>query len=127
MTPPRTPDGRYLVIDGRAGPRLWRASDPALADADRQRLVDALMRARRAVRAARGDPDRLTEARAAVDCAKRGLGERGPPWWSDGAPDFNRRLIRNTPYHPWWEERQSFAQPGDAGSIDARNSAALDR
>ncbi len=28
--PLRTPDGRYLVINGSAGPRLWRASNPTL-------------------------------------------------------------------------------------------------
>jgi len=30
------------------------------------------------------------------------LGERGMPWWSDGAPDYNRRLARNTPYRDWF-------------------------
>ena len=23
---------------------------------------------------------------------------RGPVWWEDGAPDYNRRLLKNTPY-----------------------------
>ena len=40
-------------------------------------------------------------ARRRVDDAKRGLGERGPPWWQDGAPDFNRRMVANTPYAEW--------------------------
>ena len=101
--PPRTPDGRYLVVAGKAGPRLWRASNPALDDAERQQWVDRLMDARRAVRAARGDPAQLREARQAVDAAKRALGERGPVWWTDGAPDLNRTLIRNSPYAEWWE------------------------
>ncbi len=65
-------------------------------------LVAGLMAARRAVRAARGDPAALATARAAVDAAKRGLGERGPVWWDDGAPDYNRHLARNTPYSGWW-------------------------
>ena len=30
------------------------------------------------------------------------LGERGPVWWDDGAPDYNRRLVRNTPYLEWF-------------------------
>jgi hypothetical protein len=30
------------------------------------------------------------------------LGERGPVWWTDGAPDFNRRMARNTPYADWF-------------------------
>lgn len=33
---------------------------------------------------------------------KRQLGERGPLWWEDGAPDFNRYLARNTPYADWY-------------------------
>jgi hypothetical protein len=107
MTPPLTPDRRYLVIEGRAGPRLWRAANPALPEDERQRWVDALMDARRRVKAARDDAAALAAARAAVDQAKRKLGERGPPWWSDGAPDFNRRLVRNTPYRDWWATRST--------------------
>src|SRR3546814_5538371 len=42
----RTPDGHYLIIDGRR----WRASDPGIPDTLRQELVDELMSARRAVR-----------------------------------------------------------------------------
>ncbi|NHZ89888.1 hypothetical protein F2P45_12815 [Massilia sp. CCM 8733] len=30
------------------------------------------------------------------------LGERGPVWWTDGAPDFNRRMAANTPYAAWY-------------------------
>ena len=101
MQHPVTPDGRYFVVRGR----LWRCSDPSLPDADRQRHVDDLMRARSAVgRALRaGDADALADARRAVDAAKTALGERGAPWWRDGAPDYNRRLARNTPYRDWFE------------------------
>lgn len=81
--------------------RLWRASNPGLPPAERERLVKDLMAARRAVRDAAGNPDRLQEARAAVDAAKVALGERGPAWWTDGAPDLNRKLARNTPYANW--------------------------
>jgi hypothetical protein len=104
--PPRTPDGRYLVIAGKAGPRLWRASNPLLPEAERHKLVQELMDGRRQVRAAKGDPAGLAAARARVDAAKRALGERGPVWWRDGAPDLNRRLIRNTPYRDWWENAE---------------------
>lgn len=45
---------------------------------------------------------RRTRDRAAVDAAKRALGERGEPWWSDGAPDWNRHLAKNTPYAEWF-------------------------
>lgn len=97
---PVTPDGRYFVVRGR----LWRRSDPTLSDARRQALVDALMTARRAVRRAKRDEDGAAEraAREAVDAAKRALGERGPVWWQDGAPDLNRRLVRNTVYADWF-------------------------
>lgn len=95
---PRTPDGRYFVVRGR----LWRTSNPHLPPAERMRLVHALMAARRAVRDARGDPEATRAARAGVDAAKRALGERGPPWWTDGAPDWNRRMAKNTPYAAWW-------------------------
>ncbi|MFP5077850.1 hypothetical protein ACLE20_11135 [Rhizobium sp. YIM 134829] len=94
---PRTPDGRYFLVKGR----LWRLSDPRLPEEERQRLVRGLMAARRAVRAAKGDPERLAAARRAVDAAKRGLGERGPVWWEDGAPDYNRHMAANTPYAAW--------------------------
>lgn len=97
---PRTPDGRYFVVRGR----LWRLADPRLPDADRERLVSALMTARRQVAAARRgqDPEAERHARAEVDSAKRGLGERGPVWWSDGAADLNRHMARTTPYADWF-------------------------
>ena len=96
---PRTPDGRYFVVHGR----LWRLSNPALDPGDREALVKALMAARRAVYARRGDAAAVAEARTRVDAAKRALGERGPPWWSDGAPDYNRRMAVHTPYAEWFE------------------------
>jgi len=94
---PRTPDGRYFVVRGR----LWRTSNLALDPEHRKRPVHALMAARRAVRAARADPDALKRARVAVDAAKIALGERGPVWWRDGAPDYNRQLVAATPYAGW--------------------------
>ena len=95
---PRTPDRRYFVVRGR----LWRLSDPGLDPQERARLVHALMDARRAVRDAKGDPAAVMQARARVDAAKRGLGERGPVWWTDGAPDLNRRMVAGTVYAGWW-------------------------
>lgn len=79
-------------------------SDPSLDPAQRDRLVKELMAARRAVGVARraGDTDAETEAHAAVDQAKHGLGERGPVWWADGAPDLNRHMARTTPYAEWF-------------------------
>ena len=98
--PPVTPDGRYFVVRGR----LWRMSNPALHPEVRGALVSGLMRARRAVRDAKAGRGDLTAARAAVDGAKHALGERGAPWWTDGAPDYNRRMAANTPYAGWFAE-----------------------
>lgn len=100
-TPLRTPDGRYLVVRGR----LWRASNPHLSEEQRQVLVDELMAARNAVRLALSGKDetKLRGARQRVQTAKVGLGERGPVWWSDGTPDYNRHLAKNTPYREWFE------------------------
>jgi len=97
---PSTPDGRYFVVKGR----LWRTSNPDLAPDLRQELVDRLMTARRQVGIAlrAGDKEAERRARAAVDEAKQALGERGPVWWLDGAPDFNRRMVKNTPYAGWY-------------------------
>ena len=97
---PDTPDGRYFIVRGR----LWRTSNPALDPTVRQQLVDALMRARRQVGVAKRAGDSAAEhaARAEVNAAKRGLGERGPVWWTDGAPDLNRKMVVNTPYANWY-------------------------
>ena len=90
--PPLTPDRRYIVVRGR----LWRAANPHLSAAKRDELTKELMAARRLVRT---DP---AAARPRVDAAKRALGERGPVWWDDGAPDLNRHLAKNTPYAEWY-------------------------
>lgn len=60
------------------------------------------MSARRAVRDAKGDPDAMAKARHLVDVAKVALGERGAPWWKDGAQDYNRHMAKNTPYALWF-------------------------
>lgn len=49
-----------------------------------------------------GDAQAEREAHGSVDIAKRNLGERGPVWWTDGTPDYNRHLARNTPYGEWF-------------------------
>jgi hypothetical protein len=98
-----TPDGRYLIVRDR----LWRTANPGLGDQEKQRLVNELMDARRAVKAAKasGDANALATARRTVDSAKRALGERGPAWWTDGEPDWNRHLVKNTPYAGWFNQR----------------------
>lgn len=102
-----TPDGRYLIVRER----LWRAANPALSSEDRARWTKALMAARREVgRAGRaGEPAAVARARARVDRAKRALGERGPVWWTDGARDYNRHLVHNTPYAEWYGDAVRFA------------------
>jgi len=84
--------------------RLWRRSNPALSDERHAELVSDLMDARRIVGSAGriGDTDAVTAARARVHAAKVALGERGPVWWDDGAPDLNRHMARNTPYAEWF-------------------------
>jgi hypothetical protein len=98
-----TPDRRYVIVDGR----LWRASNPDLSAAQRHDLVTELMSARRAVYAAQKARNlkAVQDARRRVDAAKVGLGERGPVWWNDGAPDLNRRMVGNTPYAAWYARR----------------------
>jgi hypothetical protein len=98
--PRMTPDGRYIVVRGR----LWRRSNPHLDASERQSLVDTLMQARRSVQKAlrSGDDVELRLARLQVQAAKVALGERGPVWWTDGSPDLNRRMARNTGYAEWY-------------------------
>ena len=109
-TPETTPDGRYIIVRGR----LWRTSNPALSEDQRESLVKRLMDARRAVAAARrvNDPAAEKQARGKVHAAKVELGERGPVWWSDGAPDYNRHLLKNTPY----ADAAKAAAPADSDS-----------
>lgn len=103
--PLTTPDGRYLVVRGR----LWRTSDPRLDPARREALVHELMDVRRAKKDVRDDPASAdyAAARERVDAAKRGLGERGPVWWTDGAPDYSRKLARDTPYAEWFARQDA--------------------
>ena len=104
MKHPLTPDKRYLVVRGR----LWRAANPALPPEVRKACVERLMTARRAVRDAlqSGDEEALARARTEVDHAKVALGERGPVWWTDGAPDLNRQAVKNSPYLDWLERQK---------------------
>lgn len=100
--PPHTPDGRYFVVRGR----LWRCSNPHLDPGVRHHLVQQLMQARRAKGVALRSHNAAARelARQAVDDAKIALGERGPVWWTDGSPDYNRHLAKNTPYAEWFAQ-----------------------
>jgi hypothetical protein len=97
-----TPDGRYFVVRGR----LWRRMNPELPAERRETLVRELMSARRAVKAAQSaGAEQLALARKAVDNAKIALGERGPVWWTDGAPDLNRHKVKDSPYAEWYQSQ----------------------
>lgn len=82
--PDLTPDGRYLVVNGRR----WRATDPAIPEERRDELTRNLMAWRREVRRAQGTEDEAA-VRAGVHAAKVALGERGTPWWEQS--DAERR------------------------------------
>ncbi|MFG2310513.1 hypothetical protein ACGFS9_17840 [Streptomyces sp. NPDC048566] len=86
-SPDRTPDGRFVIVDGRR----WRATDPDIPEEAAARLRSHLMAARRAVGAARraADPEAERAARARVHQAKVALGERGTLWWEQS--DAERR------------------------------------
>lgn len=119
-----TPDGRYLIVRGR----LWRTTNPTLPPDERARLTASLMAARRGVAAARraDDAAALRAARAAVQAAKIALGERGPVWWTDGTPDLNRRLVKNTPYAAWYERTIRDGAEGDGGQTRERSPEPVD-
>lgn len=82
--PERTPDGRYVVIDGRR----WRATDPDIPDERAAELRKVLMAWRREVRRTKGT-DEERASRDGVQAAKVALGERGTPWWEQ--TDAERR------------------------------------
>ncbi|WUH57585.1 hypothetical protein OG432_34645 [Streptomyces sp. NBC_00442] len=88
-SPEHTPDGHFVVIDGRK----WRATDPILPENIASQLRKHLMAARRSVRAAlsRGDDAAVRNARRRVQRAKVALGERGTPWWEQSADERRRR------------------------------------
>lgn len=105
--PELTPDGRYLVVDGRR----WRATDPAIPEPLRKELVAELMAARRDVRT---DPE---TARPRVQDAKVALGERGDPWWEPTPEGQRVRLaatIRTLLRH---RDPESTICPSDAARV----------
>lgn len=84
-----TPDGRYVVVDGRR----WRATDPLLPEDLAAALRRRLMAARRDVGAAlrAGDAEAERAARDRVHRAKTALGERGTPWWEQSDDERRQR------------------------------------
>ncbi len=93
---PHTPDGRYLVSKGI----LKRCTNPKLDDNTRRKAIKKMMQAR------------MSKDKPTVLEAKITLGESGPVWWDDGAPDYSGKIPTETPYLQWWnsltdEERQA--------------------
>ena len=82
-----TADGRWIVVDGRR----WRTADPSLPEDVRARLLHHLGVGRSGVRAARGDDAAVAAARARVQLAKTGLGERGTAWWEQSQDERQAR------------------------------------
>jgi len=91
-------------------------ANPNLAAAKKAALVNELMKARSAVRSAKLAGHQIEEVAAhhAVDVVKRALGERGPPWWSDGTPDLNRPPVKNTPYAKWYSSLRARRRRADS-------------
>jgi hypothetical protein len=85
-------------------------SNPALSEPERAELVRQLGAARQAVRSCKRDPRLLRQARHQVDEIKRALGERGEVWWDDSAPDYNRRMVQNSPYAAWFRDLRGEAR-----------------
>ncbi|MFC9154572.1 hypothetical protein ACFTT0_06250 [Streptomyces bauhiniae] len=84
--PEKTPDGHFVVINGRR----WRATDPEIPEEVAARLRRHLMAGRRGVRdAENGAAERV--ARGRVQGAKVALGERGRPWWEESGEERRRR------------------------------------
>ncbi|MFD8294980.1 hypothetical protein ACFV13_01995 [Streptomyces bauhiniae] len=84
--PEKTPDGHFVVINGRR----WRATDPEIPEEVAARLRRHLMAGRRGVRDAEdGAAERV--ARGRVQGAKVALGERGTPWWEESGEERRRR------------------------------------
>jgi hypothetical protein len=98
--PLETPDGRYVIVHDR----LWRKPNPHLPLRRRLELVGELMQAQRELGEAKREGDWEAEqlAEDTVDELKETLGERGAPWWTDGAPDQHHVPLQLSTYAAWY-------------------------
>jgi hypothetical protein len=88
---------------------------PGVDEATRDHLVkETHVGAESGPRCRNATPKTVTDARRRVDKAKVVLGERGPIWWTDGAPDYNTHMVKNTPYADWFAS--IYASPAPAPS-----------
>jgi hypothetical protein len=104
--PLETPDARYLIVRDR----LWRKPDPRLPLRRRLALVGELLRAQRELGEAKREGNWEIEqlAEDQVDEFKQALGERGAPWWTDGAPDQHSVPVQRSTYASWYAARQGI-------------------
>ncbi len=87
-----TPDGRYIVVDGRR----WRATDPDIPAERRDELQQVLMAWRREVKRTKGTDDER-RSRDGVQACKVALGERGTPWWEQSDAERRARWEAEVP------------------------------
>lgn len=99
---PVTPDSRYLVARGV----LKRCTNPSLSDQVRRKAVKMMMQAR------------MSGDKQAVLSAKTELGEAGPVWWADGAPDYSGITPADSPYAKWWTSLDDNQR--EAGMAESR-------
>ena len=64
-------------------------------------------------------------ARRRVNELKVALGERGEPWWTDGAPDYNKKLVGKTPYAEWYSRIARETRETQLFWPDAAESSAV--
>lgn len=85
----RTPDGHYIIVKGRK----WRATDPAIPEAEFEELKHFLALGRSGSRKSKTkSEDDIKAAREYTGLAKLGLGERGQPvWWEDSTEGRQKR------------------------------------
>lgn len=61
----------------------------------------------------------MSEDRVAALRAKEALGEAGPVWWDDGAPDVSGCSPVATSYSSWWD---SLTEAERAAGLEARKN-----
>ena len=96
----QTPDRRYLVV----GDKLLRSYNPDLPNDRIDELLIVLFNSRRDLRRARQregtEPPELV---GAIEAARLALGQSGPVWWDDGAPDLDGAPVLSTCYAEWYK------------------------
>jgi hypothetical protein len=78
-------DERWMVIDGRRWRRTDPSLPPEIVDALKSHLGRGRSGVGAGKRS--GDNERVVQARRRVGLAKLGLGERGAYWWDVAEPD----------------------------------------